>query len=53
MEGIGGNLEEMRRVPLADAHVEQIRAISQERHYMRGGCSRTGLLPSSGCNAYR
>ena len=36
MEGIGGNLEEMRRVPLADMHVEQIRAIAQERHYADG-----------------
>ena len=36
MEGIGGNLEEMRRVPLSDAHVEQIRAIAQERHYADG-----------------
>ena len=36
MENIGVDLEEMKRVPLADEHVEAIRAISAHRHYDEG-----------------
>ncbi len=36
MEGLGQELETMRRVPLAEAHVEAICAIGGERHYKAG-----------------
>jgi thioredoxin reductase (NADPH) len=36
MEGLGQDLETMRRVPLADAHVEAICAIGGERLYKAG-----------------
>ncbi len=36
MEQLGLELETMRRVPLADDHVEAICAIGQERHYKKG-----------------
>ncbi|WP_260482323.1 FAD-dependent oxidoreductase [Sphingomicrobium flavum] len=36
MEGIGGNLEEMKRVPLATEHVEAIRGIAREVDYGAG-----------------
>ncbi len=36
MEGIGVELETMRRVPLADAHVDAIRQIAKERSYEAG-----------------
>ena len=36
MESFGDDLETMRRVPLADAHVEQLRRIGAERFYAAG-----------------
>lgn len=36
MESIGSDLETMKRVPLADAHVSAIREISEERGYAKG-----------------
>lgn len=36
MESFGDNLETMRRVPLSDVHVEQLRAIGRERSYQAG-----------------
>ena len=36
METIGANLEEMKRVPLADEHVEAIRGIADEVRYAAG-----------------
>lgn len=36
MESIGSDLETMKRVPLADAHVAAIREIGEERRYARG-----------------
>lgn len=36
MEGIGVDLETMRRVPLADGHVAAIREIAEERSYAAG-----------------
>lgn len=36
MEQLGDDLETMKRVPLADAHVEAIRRISEERSYEEG-----------------
>ena len=35
MESIGSDLETMKRVPLADAHVAAIREISEERRYAK------------------
>jgi thioredoxin reductase (NADPH) len=36
MESIGSDLETMKRVPLADAHVAAIREIGEERRYAKG-----------------
>ena len=36
MESIGADLDGMKRTPLADAHVERIRAIASERRYKAG-----------------
>ncbi|MGB7408350.1 MAG: FAD-dependent oxidoreductase [Pontixanthobacter sp.] len=36
MESIGVDLEGLKRQPLADAHVEAIRAIASEKHYAAG-----------------
>ena len=36
MESLGADLETMRRVPLAEAHVAAIRAIGEERSYVQG-----------------
>ena len=36
MEGIGADLEVMKRVPLAAGHIDAIRAIGRERSYGAG-----------------
>ena len=36
MEQLGEDLETMRRVPLADAHVEAIREIGEEKFHREG-----------------